>query len=104
MMPGFDLTAFINLVGFAVVAAGAVFWLRSTFQKQRHEELAQLAETRGHRIQDQDDKIRRQDDKIRQLQDSVAELRGQMQAMQALKASEIADEVVVRLNASHLGQ
>lgn len=103
-MPPFDLSALINLLGYAVLIGGAAVWLRANIRKQNHRELQDLAETRGHRIQDQNDKISRQDDKIRQLQDSIAELRGQVLAMQALKATEIADEVVARLTAANLGQ
>lgn len=88
----FDPGALVNLAGFAVVVLAAAVWLKSTIVKQRHEELEQLAETRGERIRDQDEKIAR-------LEEAVAELRGQVQAMQALKASQIADEVVARLNA-----
>jgi TolA-binding protein len=97
-VPPFDLSALINLSGYAVLTAGAAVWLRANIRKQNHKELQELAETRGQRIGDQDDKIRRQDDKIRELEFKLAELNGQIQAMQALKASEIADEVVVRLN------
>ena len=96
-MPPFDPSALINLFGFAAIVAAGVVYLRSTLVKQRNEELANLAETRGHRISDQDEKIRR-------LEESVAELRGQVLAMQALKATEIADEVFARLDAANFGQ
>lgn len=68
-----------------VIVAGFVY-LRSTLAKQSHDELADLAETRGNTIDD----LRTE---LRSLQSKVATLEGQMQAIQAIKAREIAVEV-----------
>lgn len=71
------------------VIAGAV-WLRSSLVKQRHEELEDLAETRGQRIED--------------LQQRVAELEewktlmtGKFEALESLKVQQIVDGVVAAI-------
>lgn len=80
----------IQLIGFAVAVAAAAVWLRSSLTKQRHEELENLAVTRGHRVADLELRVQ-------ELHDQVAELRGQVRAIQDLKAEEIADAVVAKL-------
>ena len=87
----FDPSVLINLGLFVGSIAAAAVWLRSTLVKQRHEELELLVETRGNRIKDQDDRIS-------ELELRVANLAGQVETIQRLKAIEIADEVVARLN------
>jgi TolA-binding protein len=79
-----------------VVAAvvGAAVYVTSTLVRQRHEELEKLAETRGNRIEDLEKKVDEQNRRI-------AALEGQMQAIQSIKAQEIAVEVV-RLMREHV--
>jgi hypothetical protein len=72
-----------------VVILGAV-WLRSQLAKQRVVELAELAETRGDRIQDLEAKVK-------QLTTEMHEMRGQMKLLVDLKTEEIIEGVVVRL-------
>jgi len=86
------MSVLIQIAGFGVIVGAAAVWLKSSLVKQRHEDLELLAETRGERIKDQDKRIA-------DLEKSVSELRGQMQAIQALKSVEIAEEVVAQLNA-----
>jgi len=90
-LPTFDLSVAINLAGIAVAVIASAIWLKAALVRQRHEELELLAETRGERIKDQEARIL-------ELERAVAEMRGQMQAIQALKATEIADQVIAQLN------
>lgn len=71
------------------VILGAV-WVRSGLVKQRHEELEELAETRGHRIGDLEKQVA-------ELRTEVAHLRGQVDALQALKVQTIVDGVILGL-------
>lgn len=88
-------TVLIQVAGFAITVGLAAVWLRSALVKQRHEELENLAETRGERVTDLEARVT-------ELQQKVAELQGQMTAMQSLKASEIADAVVEKLKQNSL--
>ena len=81
----------IGLIVFVGTVAAAAVYIKSVVVKQQHEELKILADTRGDRIHDLETEV----DELRR---EVAELRGQVAALQAFKASEIADEVVARLN------
>jgi TolA-binding protein len=92
-MPPFDPSALVNLLGFAAVVFAGVVYLRSALVKQRHEELEQLAETRGNRIEDLKEEV----DKLRT---EVANLSGQIQAIQGLKTTEIITGVVTGLKAA----
>lgn len=47
-----DYGAFIQIVTFVVAIAAAAIWLRAAVVKQNHEELEQLADTRGEIIED----------------------------------------------------
>ena len=76
----------INVVGFIALAVGAGLYVKSNTAKQNTEETHQLAETRGKRIVDLEAEIHR-------LSDRLSKVEGQMQALQALKAQEIASEV-----------
>lgn len=79
----------VGLILVGIVAAAV--WLKSALVKQRHEELSNLVDTRGETIQDQ--ALR-----ITELETRVAKLEAAYEALQGLKASEIADEVVSRLS------
>ena len=68
------------------IAAGAL-WLRSQLVKQRHEELSELAETRGHRIGDLEAKVEAQGTRITYLE-------GQIDAITKLKTDQIVDGVL----------
>ena len=59
------------------------------------DEWKELAEVRGHTIDDCNERMNK-------LEERIAHLEGAYQALQALKASEIADEVVARLDGLHL--
>ena len=84
-------TVILQLLSFGVMVAAAAVWLKSALVKQRHEELQALVDTRGQRIKDQDERIQA-------LELKVEKLAGQIEAIQRLKAIEIAEEVVARLN------
>lgn len=64
-----DFSLLLQFAGFAVVVGGASVWLRSQLAKQNHEEVQELADTRGHRIED--------------LEKEVASLRREMQVQNA---------------------
>lgn len=81
----------IQLVTFAVIVAAAAVWLKSALVKQRHQELEELANTRGERVEDLEARLA-------ELKIEVEQLKGQMNAIQALKATEIATEVVTQLS------
>lgn len=85
----------LELVTFFVMVAGAAIWLKSTLAKQRHEELEELADTRGHRIQDLEKQVIN-------LQEKVTHLEGRFQALQDLKVEAIANHVVEKLKAEGL--
>lgn len=86
-----DLSALVNVAGVLVAVAAGAIWLRSTLVRQRHEELADLAKTRGDRIEDLE---KEQQD----MKNEVAELRGQVKVLRSLKSDEIADAVVRKLD------
>lgn len=75
-----------SIILILVAIAGGFVYLRSSLAKQSHDELSELAETRGNTIDD----LR---DELHSLQRKVASLEGQMAAIQAIKAREIATEV-----------
>ncbi len=88
-----DLHALTPLFQLGAVIVSFVLglaWLKSSLVKQRHEELEDLAATRGERNKDLEADVEA-------LRTEVAELRGQFQAMQALKADEIAERVAALL-------
>lgn len=93
-MPSLNWADIVTILVGVIVAA---IWLKSALVKQRHEELEQLAETRGQRIKDQDAKIE-------QLSAKVDRLEGQIIQLQALKVTEIVDAVVEGLETRLLGQ
>jgi phage shock protein A len=85
-----DLTALIQLAGFVVAVAGAAVWLKSALVKQRHEELEQLAETRGQLVSDLKAQVVRQGREI-------DELRAQVRVIRELLDSNIAEEVAAKV-------
>lgn len=80
-----------TIVAFLIGLGAAVVYIRSAIVKQAHTEWKNLADARG----EVNDDLREQ---LVQVRREVDELRGQVTAMQALKVTEIADEVVARLN------
>jgi TolA-binding protein len=83
----------IQSVGFVVGLVAASVYIKSALVKQRHEELENLAETRGERVGDLEAKVQ-------ELRDEVSELRGEIRAVYQLKAEEIAEAVVVKMKLS----
>lgn len=77
----------LEIIVFAVTVALAAVWLRSSIAKQRTTELASLAETRGHTIDD----LRSE---MHSLRAEVAELKGALQALESMKVQEMADRAV----------
>lgn len=84
----------VGLVVVVAAVAGAAVYIRSSLVQQRHRELKDLADTRADRIAELEKKVEEQGHKITQLE-------GQMQAIQAIKAKEIALEVVRMLKEPH---
>ena len=83
VIPHDTITLLLQLSGmFGAVAAGAVY-IKSRLVKQRASELHDLVETRGNKIEDLQAEI----DELRQ---DMAQLKGEMQALHALKTTEIA--------------
>lgn len=91
-------TAVFQLLISAILFGGMVFagavYIRSALVKQRHSELEQLADTRGERIKDLEAQLLR-------VETRLAQLEGQMHAIQAIKAEEIAMEVARLLEDPH---
>lgn len=81
----------ITLIVFGAGIIAAAIYIKSALVRQRHEELQGLADTRGKRIEDLEHEIR-------QLTQKLSQLEGRVAALQGLKATEIADEVVSRLS------
>lgn len=84
----------VGLVVVVAAVAGAAVYIRSSLVQQRHRELKDLADTRADRIAELEKKVEEQGHRIHQLE-------GQMQAIQAIKAKEIALEVVRMLKEPH---
>jgi len=91
-----NISDVIPVVTFMVSVMAAAVWLRSALVKQRHSELAELAYTRAERIDDLEKELR-------QMETRLATLEGAYAGLQAMKATEIAEEVIVRL-APHLSK
>jgi hypothetical protein len=83
----------LNVVGFVGLGLIGYFWLRSGTVKQNVAETQQLAITRGERIVDLEAEVHR-------LAERLSRVEGQMEAIQRLKAQEIAVEVVALLRQS----
>lgn len=66
----------------AVMVVAAAVWLKSSLVKQRHQELENLAATRGERVGDLEARIE-------ELRSKVAALRSEVDALYKLKAVEI---------------
>lgn len=86
-----DFQVFVELALLISGIAGAValgaIWLRSQLVRQRHIELEELAETRGHRIEDLEKRVEAQDKRI-------AFLEGQIESLMQLKTKDIVDGVI----------
>ena len=76
----------IQVIVFLVTVGGGIWWLKSALVKQNHQELENLAITRKERIEDLEAKLGRYEVRL-------ANVEGQLEAMRALKAREIALEV-----------
>ncbi len=76
-------------------AAGGLWAYRKKTKSVAGDEWKELAEVRGQAI---DDLYK----KIEHLEGRIAHLEGAYAALQGLKATEIADEVVTRLDGLHL--
>lgn len=85
-----SISGAIPVVTFMVTVIAAAVWLRSALVKQRHSELAELAYTRAERIDDLEKELR-------QMETRLATLEGAYAGLQAMKATEIAEEVIARL-------
>lgn len=92
-----ELVNFWNLIVVLGAMAAGVVYIRSALVKQRHDELEALASTRGDRIADLQQELAAikaaYQTEISELKGQVRELRGQMDAVQVIKAQEIALEV-----------
>ena len=80
-----------EVVTFAILVAGAAIYIVSAIRKTRTTELAELAETRGNRISDLEKELR-------SVETRLAKLEGAYAGLQALKVTEIADEILSRLD------
>lgn len=81
-----SVPAAVEIATFASVVALAAVWLRSSLVKQRHEELEELAQTRGERIEDL--KAR-----IEELETWKDRMEGKFEALESLKVEQIVDGV-----------
>lgn len=80
----------IELGLFVVAVVGAAVWLKSSLVKQRHEELENLAQTRGDRVADLETRVE-------ELQREVSRLSAKYEVLEQLKAEDIAQAVVTKL-------
>ena len=78
----------IAFIVFAGILAAASVYIRSGIRKEHHEEVEDLAETRGKVIQD----LR---EKVDNLEKMVGQMQGQIDMLQKMNAQEIVDGVVV---------
>lgn len=94
-IPLLDLINLIFIVA-VFVMAGGVAWVRwkSQTASENTDELSDLAKTRGHRIVDLEKANARLETLVHKLESRVENLQGQMEAIQRIKANEIALEVV----------
>jgi hypothetical protein len=76
----------LNLAGLFAAAVGGYYVVRSKLIRTQHEELLELATTRGQRIEDLESELRR-------VTERLSRIEGQFAALQGLKAQEIAVEV-----------
>jgi len=76
-----------TVIGFAVVVFGAAVYLKSETQRSNNQELKDLVDTRGEKIDD----LRIE---MKEMRREMDEMRGQMKLLQSLKAEEIAQRVV----------
>lgn len=97
----------LNIVGFAALGIAGYFIIRSkvaianqALAEKNLKELERLVGIRGDHITELEHAVARAEDKIRQLEAIVSEMRGQMQAIQGIKAQEIAVEVARLLGQS----
>lgn len=81
-----DLGILLSIFGVFTLVVSAWLYSRSKSAQINTSETAKLAETRGARIEDLESELHR-------LTGRVASLEGQIQALQGLKAQEIALEV-----------
>lgn len=84
------LQSFPALLGIAVLFAGAAIYIRSGIVKQNREETAELAETRGHRIDDLETEVAN-------LKEELDEVKAHIRALESLKVEEFGVEVERRL-------
>lgn len=83
-------TQWIQIAAFVVTVGAAAIWLKSALVKQRHQELEELADTRGKRIEDLETKLG-------ELRSEMEGLKGQMALLREFKAEEIAEAVASKL-------
>lgn len=88
-----DSISLFDVISFLALVIGAGLYIRSNAAKANTQETHQLAETRGERIVDLEAEVHR-------LSDRLSKVEGQMNALQALKAQEIASEVARLLRAA----
>ncbi len=81
-----EIPTLLQLLVFLLLGVSAVVYLWSKVRRESHMETRELADTRGDRIDDLEDEVR-------ELKGKVEHLEGAMEAIQRLKASEIAVEV-----------
>lgn len=82
-----EFTQVANLGLLLAAVAVAALWTRSNLVKQRHEELEQLANTRGERIEDLQARIM-------ELEAWKERMEGKIEALELLKVDQIVVGVV----------
>ncbi len=83
----------ITALTFLAALVGAVAFLKAAWRRTTENELRSLVDARGKVIEDLRAEIHEQRLQIEALSDRVSELQGQMEAVQRIKAQEIAVEV-----------
>lgn len=94
------IAALVGGLEFFILIFISAWGVRSGVLKSQRDEWRQLAEARGEKVSDMESQIQ-------ELRQDVAEMRGQLTALQAMKADEIAGKVAALLGRpstdDHLG-
>lgn len=91
MFDSVDWPVVINMTLFASVLIGAAVYIRSGVQKQAHNEVENLAETRGEIITD----LRTE---VQQLKEQLSRMEGRIDALENMNTEAIIEGVVVGLS------
>ena len=85
-----DLPGLINVALFAGIVGAAVIYLTSQARKANQQETADLADTRGHKIQDLEDEIQ-------EMREHIFRLDGQVELLLSQRFEELTDGIAEKV-------